>query len=82
MVHTQAVVLLVCWQLESQKLWVPQKCEFTLSSACTYLSVLVTVCTLRLAADINESRLRAAVEVGADVVINTQKDNLKERGMC
>ena len=34
----------------------------------------------RLATDIIESRLEAAKLVGADVVINGLKENLKERG--
>ena len=34
----------------------------------------------RLATDINESRLEAAKLVGADVVINGLKENLKSRG--
>ena len=34
----------------------------------------------RLVADIVESRLETAKEMGADVTINCSKENLKERG--
>lgn len=41
-------------------------------------TILPTPC--RLAADIVESRLERAQKMGADVVINCSKENLKERG--
>ncbi len=35
---------------------------------------------VRLATDVNEGRLRAAGLVGADVLINGEKESLKDRG--
>ena len=77
--------LLLAWQ----KSWVLQKCEKS-DSSCICIGFCVFIIYTQsfifgstfssLAADIVEGRLEAARKVGADVVINCSKENLKEAG--
>ena len=64
--------------LALQRQWELQKCK---SCAPFYvLSNFRAVLLHRLVADIVDSRLKTAKEMGADVTINCSKENLKERG--